>query len=313
MENQGKVVAVATQKQEVAKAIAKTNIADSILRSFNELVGQEQLRVPAGYSMGNELKLAYLAIVQKPELRTCTDASIGRALSEMVIQGLQISRNQCYFIKFGNECHLFRSYFGDTAVALRTGLVKDIRASVVHQGDEFEVDIVDDEEAVAKHRARFENHDKPIVAAYAVAILPDGRKRYCVMSKAEIDRSWSKAKNAGQTQREFGQEMSKRTVIRRLVKMLFNSANTEDNYLSAVVGSYNRTTADEYEDFAATDQAAPAKTTVGNTIAGLIEEQEGDADEAPEETGKEEGAEGRQADESSPADKAEDDVGTLPF
>ncbi|MCK9236395.1 MAG: recombinase RecT [Bacteroidales bacterium] len=250
-------------KKEVATAINDRTIADSILQNFDLLVTQGQLKFPQNYNLGNQLKLAYLVITQESKLRGATSTSVGQALTHMVLQGLEIDKNQCYFIKYGNELKMFRSYFGDVAVALRTRLVKDIKAVVIYDGDEFETNIINDEEVVIKHTTSFKNRDNPIVGAYAVAILPGGDKRYTVMTKKEIDANWSKSTNPDKkVQKEFPQEMSKRTVIRRAVKMLFNSANTEDNYVSAVIGSFNKTTEDEYVD------AHPVigKTTVSNTI-----------------------------------------------
>lgn len=250
-------------KAEVAAAIGDSTIADSILKNFALLVGQEQLKFPQNYALGNQLKLAYLTISQNSAFRGVTPNSVGQALSHMALQGLEIDKNQCYFIKYGNELKMFRSYFGDVAVAYRTGLVKDIKAVVVYQDDEFETGIVNDEEVVIKHTTKFVNRDKPIVGAYAVATLPDGSKRYTVMTKKEIEANWKKSTNPNNSvQKEFPQEMAKRTVIRRAVKMLFNSANTEDNYISAVVGSYNTTTEDEYEK----TPIAAGKTNVSNTI-----------------------------------------------
>lgn len=255
-------------KNEVAKGIANPTIADKIISNFNQMVESEQLRIPENYSLGNQLKLAYIDIMQKPDARLCTPASISRALTEMALQGLEIDRKQCYFIKFGNELKLFRSYLGDMAVALRTGLVKDIKATLVYEGDEFEIDIVNDEEVVTKHKTKFLNKDNAILGAYAVATLPDGNKRYCIMTKKEIDMSWSKSKmKENSVQKDFPQEMAKKTVIRRLVKLLFNSANTKDNYMASIIGSYNRTTEDEYVNEPIEEES---KTTVNNSLENII-------------------------------------------
>lgn len=250
-------------KNEVSTAISNPNIADSILSNFAKLVTQNQLKFPENYNLGNQLKLAYLSIIQNSDLAMCTPASIGQALTEFALQGLEVDKKQVYFIKFGNQLKMFRSYFGDVAVAYRTKLLKDIKAMVVYKGDEFETTIVNDEEVVAFHKSAFANRDNEIIGAYAVATLPDGAKRYCIMTKKEIDANWNKSRSQKRdTQKEFPQEMSKRTVIRRLVKMLFNTANTSDNYIAATIASYNRTTEEEYEK----DEFADKKTTVSNSI-----------------------------------------------
>ena len=252
-------------KTEVSNAISNTTIADSILSNFSKLVSQEQLKFPDNYNVGNQLKLAYLTIIQNPDLSSCTPASIGQALTEFALQGLEVDKKHVYFIKYGNQLKMFRSYFGDAAVAYRTGLVKDIKSMVIYQGDQFETDVVNDEEVVTLHKTTFLNRDNPIIGAYAVATLPDGSKRYCIMTKKEIDANWNKSRSQKRdVQREFPQEMAKRTAIRRLVKMIFNTSNTSDNYISATIASYNRTTEEEYNNSAI--GIPERKTTVSNTI-----------------------------------------------
>jgi len=55
----------------------------------------------------------------------------------------------------------------------------------------------------------------------------------------------SKAPN-GKLLNDYKQEAAKRTVIRRLVKMIFNSSLNTTEQQTALIGSYNRTTEDEY-------------------------------------------------------------------
>lgn len=252
-------------KSEVSSAISNTTIADSILNNFSKLITQEQLKFPDNYNLGNQLKLAYLTIIQNPDLSGCTPTSIGQALTEFALQGLEVDKKHVYFIKYGNQLKMFRSYFGDVAVAYRTGLVKDIKSMVIYQGDQFETDVVNDEEVVTLHKTSFANRDNPIVGAYAVATLPDGSKRYCVMTKKEIDANWNKSRSQKrEVQKEFPQEMAKRTAIRRLVKMLFNTSNTCDNYIAATIASYNRTTEEEYDN--TIGMIEERKTTVNNSI-----------------------------------------------
>lgn len=240
-----------TAKQEIANAIGNSTIADSILNSFNKLATQGQLVFPKGYNIGNQLKLMYTALSQNGAIQTATTTSIGEALTEAVIQGLEMDKKQCYFIAYNKKMTMFRSYYGDIAVAKRTGLVKDISARVIYDKDVYEIDVDENgEEFIKNHRTELLNRDNAILGAYAWATMLDGSKRYCIMTKKEIDANWAKSKNsAGTVQKEFPQEMSKRTVIRRLVKMIFNTAPTDISAESqAVIGSYNRTTEDEYKD-----------------------------------------------------------------
>ena len=257
-------------KQEVAAAIGNSGIADSILKSFNTLATQGQLVFPKGYSVGNQLKLMYTSLSQNGAISQVTAISIGEALTEAVIQGLEIDKKQVYFIPYAKKLTMFRSYYGDIAVAKRTGLVKEIRARVIYKGDEYELDTNEyGEEIIVGHKTRLENKDNDIVGAYAWAELPDGKRQYCIMTWKEIQTNWSKSKNAGgSVQKEFPQEMAKRTVYRRLVKTIFNTSSTElSDEQKAIIGSYNRTTEEEFVDSKSTPtNYGVRKTTVSNVI-----------------------------------------------
>jgi len=252
--------------------------ADIVLTQFAKLIEEGQLKFPEGYNHVNAIKYAALVINQTKGLNDCTKASIVQAISDMALQGLDVQRKQGYFIKYGNELKFFRSYFGDVAAAMMTKLIKDVKAVVIYEGDEFETEIVNDEEVVQKHKTKFTNRDNPIIGAYAVAILPEGAKRYCIMTKKEIDQNWKKSTNSNNSvQKEFPQEMAKRTVIRRLVKLLFNSANTVDNFTDSLVAAFNRSTENEYDDEPASEPKG--KSTI--PIPDVVDNDEGINQEAP--------------------------------
>ena len=259
-------------KQEVASAISDTTIADSILNNFSKLVGQEAIVCPIGYNYGNNLKLAYLRISQNGILQKVTAASVGEALVDMVLQGLDISKDQCYFIPYGTKLGLFRSYFGDISALESTGLVQPntTKAIVVYEGDRIETEIVDDEEVLSVFepiKNPFLRHNKAIVGAYAVTTLISGKKRYCFMSKEEIDKSWSKSKDPSRnTQKDFPQEMSKRTVIRRLGKVITKASKSMDGLTEQqrlAIFAYNKNTENQYIN---DSSEVGRKTTVTNSI-----------------------------------------------
>lgn len=236
-------------KQEVSTALSSKNISDSILAKFDELATQGQLYFPQNYSVGNALKLAYSKIVSNG-LAKCEPLSIANALSEYVIQGLDVSRNQAYFIDYGGKVTMQRSYFGDVSVIKRTGLVSNINAICVYKGDEFETGFDElGNETVIHHKTKFENRGNEIIGAYAWAEGVNGYRMYCIMTRKEIETSWSMAKAKQSKFREdFKQEASKRTVIRRLVKMIFNTSISTTSEQEALIHSYNRTTEDEFDN-----------------------------------------------------------------
>lgn len=244
-------------------AVLQGKPADIVINQFADLVSKGQLVFPENYNYINSIKYAALVISQTKGLSDCTKPSVVQALSDMALQGLDVQRKQGYFIKYANELKFFRSYFGDVAAAMQTKLIKDVKAVVVYDGDEFETGIENDEEVVIHHKTSFKNRDNPIIGAYAVAILPEGAKRYCIMTKKEIDKNWAKSTNKeNSVQKDFPQEMAKRTVIRRLVKLLFNSANTSENFTDSLVAAFNRTTENEYEQPEVVPTKAGVKTNI---------------------------------------------------
>ncbi|HGF8065787.1 TPA: recombinase RecT [Enterococcus faecium] len=204
---------------------------------------QEQgLEMPPGYSPQNALKSAFFELTNNTggnllqmaannqEMKT----SISNALLDMVIQGLSPAKKQCYFIKYGNKVQLMRSYFGTMAVLDRVTGGADITPVVVRQGDEFEVAMDGPNMVVKKHETKFENLDNEIIAAYVVIKLANGKETTTVMTKKQIDQSWAKSKMKGSgPQKEFPEEMAKRTVINRAAKALINTSNDNDLLVQA--------------------------------------------------------------------------------
>lgn len=212
----------------------------------------EGLALPAHYNAQNALKAAYLRLQTvkdrqgRPALTVCTEPSIANALLDMAIQGLSPAKNQCYFIVYGNELQMQRSYFGTIAALKRLDSIEDIDAQVIHQGDEFEIGA--DETGhiiVTKFKPSFANLDKPIKGAFAFIKLTNGRIAYTVMTKAQIDVSWSQSRNRqNRVQEKFSDEMAKRTVLNRAAKMFINTSDDSD----LLTGSINAATEAEYEE-----------------------------------------------------------------
>lgn len=225
------------------------DLTQTIQRSLDEQVIsnlgrlQEQgLEMPSGYSPQNALKSAFFELTNNTggnllqmaannqEMKT----SISNALLDMVIQGLSPAKKQCYFIKYGNKVQLMRSYFGTMAVLDRVTGGADITPVVVRQGDEFEVAMDGPNMVVKKHETKFENLDNEIIAAYVVIKLANGKETTTVMTKKQIDHSWAKSKMKGSgPQKEFPEEMAKRTVINRAAKTLINTSNDNDLLVQA--------------------------------------------------------------------------------
>lgn len=239
-----------SEKNKKQLAIIQKDITDEVSRKIAELENGG-LTLPPNYNPHNALKSAFFRLQEvkdrngTPALEVCTKASIANALLDMVIQGLSPAKTQCYFVVYGTQLQMMRSYFGTQAVLKRLSNVKDIWANVIYQDDVFEYEIKDGRERLVKHETNLLNRDKEILGAYAVVKTVDDDEILTVMTRKEIEAAWGQSQSKGRAvHNKFPQEMAKRTVINRAAKNFINTSDDSDILVDAI----NRTTENEYED-----------------------------------------------------------------
>ncbi|MEK1454982.1 recombinase RecT [Limosilactobacillus fermentum] len=258
-------------------------IIEKVSDRIEAMKDEEGLALPSNYSAQNALQAAALKLQSvkgrdgRPALTSCTQASVATALLDMVIQGLSPAKNQCYFIVYGNELQMQRSYFGTIAALKRLDSIEDIDAQVVHRGDKFEIGADEiGHIVVTKFEPSFTNLDKELIGAFAFIKLANGRVDYTVMTKAQIDTSWAQSRNRqNNVQKKFSDEMAKRTVLNRAAKMFINTSDDSD----LLTGSINAATEAEYEE--PKDVTQTAAEEQGSTAKLLADFQE--AQQAEEE------------------------------
>lgn len=230
-------------------AIIQKDITDDVNRSLTRLQ-EDGLILPPNYNASNALKSAFFKLQEvqdkngKPALEVCTRESVANALLDMVVQGLSPAKTQCYFIVYGSKLQLNRSYFGTQAVLKRLSNVKDIWANVIYKGDVFEYEVAGGREKLVKHETNFSNRDNEILGVYAVVKSAEDEDILTIMTKKEVDASWSQSKTSQAVHKKFPQEMAKRTVINRAAKAYINTSDDSDLLVDAI----NRSTENEYEE-----------------------------------------------------------------
>lgn len=230
-----------------------------------EAMKSEGLLIAPNYSVSNALSSAYYALKNSNSgnlLEKCTHESIYNALLDMVTQGLSPAKTQCYFIPYGNSVKLNRSYFGTMKVVKQLSEVKDIYVKVIYEGDDFQAENTETGWKFVKHDSNWKNQDNPIEGAYCIIKKNDGEEVMTIMTKKEIDKSWGQSRN-GSVQKNFPQEMAKRTVINRAAKQFFNTSDDNDLFVDAV----NRTTENEYDNDRQVKDVTPQET---NSLDDLI-------------------------------------------
>ncbi|WP_053983398.1 recombinase RecT [Niameybacter massiliensis] len=215
-------------------------ITDSVLAKVNKLQENKSLVLPQNYVAGNALQSAALILAEtvdnakKPVLESCTKESIANSLLDMVKMGLEPSKKQCYFVAFGGKLQLMTSYFGKLAIAKRVSGLEEVKAFVIYEGDEFEMEFNLDDLTMQlktyKPNPLNVNLEK-ITGAFAIPIFKDGTRGDLVyMSYQQIKNSWNQgyAKGNSGAHKNFTDEMCKKTIITRVCKMLINSSDDGD-------------------------------------------------------------------------------------
>lgn len=219
-----------TQKNELQ--IVKEETLASVQNRIADLQ-KGGLKLPPNYSPENALQSAWLILQdvqtrdKKPVLEACNKTSIALSLFKMVQMGLNPSKNQCYFVPYGDDLVCMTSYFGQVLIAKRAG-IKDVKANLILKGDVFKYKIEEDgRKVITEHTQPFENFGSEIIGAYCVITLPDGVQDTDIMTIAEIKQSWLQGatKGGSPAHKNFEGEMAKRTVTNRAIKMFVNSSD----------------------------------------------------------------------------------------
>lgn len=230
----------------------EANITDNVLNKIQKFQSNGQIYFPNNYSPENALKSAWLKLQDvkdkngKLALEVCTRESVANALLNMVIQGLNPMKNQCYFIPYGNQLTLMRSYFGSITVAKQFGEIEDITAEVIYEGDKLETEIKRGKTLIRTHTRSFENINKAkIVGAYATILYKDNTEESVVMTLDQIKTSWKKSKlnpeGKDSTHSLYTEDMCKRTVINKICKYYINTK--DDSNLNMIKQAFE--TSDE--------------------------------------------------------------------
>lgn len=226
------------EKKDEKTSIQKfENISEQVLSRIEQFQKDGSMILPKNYSVENHMKSAWLALQEVEDkehhkaLQICTKESIANSLLDMVLQGLSVSKNQGYFIVYGNKLVFKRSYFGTIALAKRAGgMVSEPVANVIYEGDDFlyEIDPKTAKVSIVKHSQKLENIDNSkIKGAYALVTLADGTTQVTIMSMQQIRAAWGQGATKGNSpaHKNFAEEMAKKTVIGRACKVIINSSD----------------------------------------------------------------------------------------
>lgn len=236
--------------------VQEKSITDKVFNRVVDLEIKGAVDLPDNYSVGNALKSAYFKLKDlknkdnKPVLEFCSSESIANALLDMVVQGLNPAKEQCYFIPFGQDLQMMRSYLGTIAITKRLEGVKDVVAYAIYKEDllEFGFDFITGKQVIKEYKPNIHKH-KPedIIGALALIIGYDEILYTEYMDIDQIRNAWNMGKmnGASKAHKNFKDQMVIKTVVNRACKKYWTTS--DDSYLSASLQEAMNRTDREFE------------------------------------------------------------------
>lgn len=271
-ENENKV-SLRTQEGLIA-------VAQSYLNKNGDVV------LPPNYDVNDAVKALYLKTIQtvdkqkRPVLEVCTRESIEQVVQNYVSKGLNIAKNQCYLVCYGNALTLQESYFGKQKQANAYAGVT-INSNVIYEGEKVNIVVRPNGTKIIEHTPDFSkfNVDK-IVGAYAIAVNDKGEVVDSdIMTIAEIKKSWAKSQSGGDVHKQFPVEMARKTVIGRLAKRFINTSDDSNKFevINSDMGNYYENTEINADIVIEDEKPANTKSSSTNETEMTVDDIEGEA------------------------------------
>jgi len=169
------------------------------------------------------LRVALTEIRKTPKLLECDIGNLLSAVAQSSSLGLEVGGplGQCYLVPYKEKCELIIGYKGLIAMARRSGVIKTIEARAVYDGDQFQYAYGMQPDLT--HTPCGETSPEKLTFAYAIAHFKDGGFQMEVMTRRQVERIRDMAlvKSYGKGPwKDYEEEMWRKTVLRRLMKML---------------------------------------------------------------------------------------------
>nr|DAS83736.1 MAG TPA: RecT protein [Caudoviricetes sp.] len=224
-------------KNEIKK-IEEKQITDIVFNKVVDLQAKGAIDFPNNYSVGNALKSAYLILQEaktrekKPVLQVCTQDSIANALLDMAVQGLNPTKQQCYFIPYENRLTLSRSYLGTIALTKRLKGVKDVVAYPIYKNDKLDIgfDILTGKTKINEFKPALDHKAQDLIGALGIVVGENEILYLEYMNMEQIRNAWNQGTMKGNSpaHKNFPDQMAIKTVINRVCKKYVNAADDSD-------------------------------------------------------------------------------------
>lgn len=191
-------------------------------QTLEKLIESKLEAMPSGFNKTRFIQNCMTVLQDTRNIEKVEPKSIARTMLKGAFLGLDFFNRECYAIPYGNNLQFQTDYKGEIKLAKKYSInhIKDIYAKLVREGDEFQEEIKDGNQTINFKPKPF--NDADIIGAFAVVLFKDGSMQYDTMSKQEIEHTRSKFSKMpnGQAWKDSTGEMYKKTVLRRLCKLI---------------------------------------------------------------------------------------------
>lgn len=211
----------------MATALVQKDKIQTVRELLGKNASQIKLALPKHINPERMQRCVITACLQTPKILECTQQSIMISVLRAAQMGLEPDGIMGYLVPYGNAVQFIPSYRGLVQLARQSGEIATVTARAVYEGDEFSFSLGTDEKI--HHRPRLdgeaphEDSDKPprLTHVYAIAKFRTGEVQFDVLDRYGVDkvRARSKAAGSGPWVTDY-EEMAKKTIVRRLMKML---------------------------------------------------------------------------------------------
>ncbi len=205
-----------------AKQASKPLDAMQLMESYKD---QIKRALPKHMSADRVARIALTEMRRNPKLMNCDPYSILGAVIQSAQLGLEVGSGlgHAYLVPYKTECTLITGYKGQVDLARRGGRIKSLMAYLVYPEDRFDEGVRDGEpflDYVPARLGKERDPDKEAIGAFAIASFDNSATQWVFMEKWEIDRIRDNLRYPSDIWKEHYGEMAKKTVIRRLSKLL---------------------------------------------------------------------------------------------
>lgn len=172
------------------------------------------------------IRTVLTSVNMNPGLLNADRRTLLAACMKSAQTGLFPDGQEAAFVMYGKDVAFLPMVAGLLKMARQSGEIVTVAAHCVHENDEWDYELGDNE--FIRHKPRMTGDRGPIVAAYAIGKTKAGGVFREVMSIQDIEkvRAVSRAKNNGPWVQWF-ERMAEKTVLRRLLKRMPSSTDLD--------------------------------------------------------------------------------------